>query len=114
VLLNRSAPVCVLVDHAPGDTFLGLPFRRRYDTAFPLNFKPRDAQTHGQGLGVTHVCLRVPAGYGVTFPGRKMAEQFSPQSPEEVAFKGTSPDPVTSNESEPILELLRRSVNCVK
>jgi hypothetical protein len=27
---------CVLVDHAPGDVVLGLPFRRRYDTALPV------------------------------------------------------------------------------
>jgi hypothetical protein len=77
----------VLVDNAPGDVVLGLPFRRRYDSAFPANFTPRDGHAHGQGLGVTHMCLGVPVGYAVKFPTRKMAEQSAPQSPEESAFK---------------------------
>jgi hypothetical protein len=40
-----------------------------------------------QGLGVTHVCLGVPKGFGVSFPTRKMQEGFSPQGPADVEFR---------------------------
>jgi hypothetical protein len=78
---------CVLVDHAPGDVVLGLSFWLRYDAAFPPRFKPRQGSMHGQGLGVTHVCLGVPPGFGVSFPSRAVAESHAPKRPEEVAFK---------------------------
>ena len=78
---------CVLVDNAPGDIVLGLPFRRRYDAALPAGYKPRNAPAHGQGMGVTHICLGVPLGYGVSFPGRKFEQQVAPRKPHETEFK---------------------------
>jgi hypothetical protein len=77
---------CVVVDQAPGDIVLGSPFRRRFDTALPEKFKPTPAP-HGQGMGVTHVCLGVPEGYGVQFPSAGMRKGFHPRAPAEVAFK---------------------------
>jgi hypothetical protein len=78
---------CVLVDKAPGDIVLGLCFRRRYDAALPLDFKPTGSAPHGQGIGATHVCLGIPQGFGVSFPTRKLQDRFAPATPSQVAFK---------------------------
>ena len=97
---------CVVVDNASGDLVLGLPFRRRYDTALPFAFKPRQGPDHGQGLEVTHVCLGVPEGYGVSFPSRKLAERFEPKRPAEVSFKQVLPvKPTWQNWRQPGKEL---------
>ena len=46
-----------------------------------------NAPAHGQGMGVTHICLGVPLGYGVTFPGRRFEQQAAPRKQHETEFK---------------------------
>jgi hypothetical protein len=77
---------CLVVPHAPGDIVLGLPFRRRYDIALPLKFKVPSAGVHQNGLGVTHTCLGVPKGYGVSFP-RALEARHQTAHPSTVAFR---------------------------
>ena len=83
-LLHAVYPVrCVVVDHAPGDIVLGLPFRRRYDVPTPYKFKAKHSPNK-QGMGVTHVNLGVPKGFGVSLPPglSKRLEQSDPASVE--------------------------------
>ena len=62
-------------------------FRRRYGAALPAGYKPRNAPAHGQGMGVTHICLGVPLGYGVSFAGRRFEQQAAPRKQHETEFK---------------------------
>ena len=76
---------CVVVDHAPGDIVLGLPFRRRYDVPAPLRFKLK-VNSSKQGMGVTHVTLGVPKGYGVSFPSG-LAKSVTDSTPAEQSYR---------------------------
>ena len=77
---------CLVVEHAPGDVVLGLPFRRRYDVALPSKFRVPSAGTHQTAVGVTHACLGVPNGYGVSFP-RALAARYSDERPANIAYR---------------------------
>jgi hypothetical protein len=72
-----------VVDNAPGDIVLGLPFRRRYDVPTPHKFQAKHNPTQ-QGMGVTHMVLGVPKGFGVSLPPgiSKRMEEADPSSVE--------------------------------
>jgi hypothetical protein len=77
---------CLVVEHAPGEVVLGLPFRRRYDVAMPPNFRVPSAGAHQTAVGVTHACLGVPKGYGVSFP-RALAARYANQHPADMEYR---------------------------
>jgi hypothetical protein len=77
---------CLVVENAPGDVVLGLPFRRRYDVAMPRNFLVAAAGAHQTAVGVTHACLGVPKGYGVSFP-RALAARTSSHNPADMEYR---------------------------
>jgi hypothetical protein len=77
---------CLVVEHAPGDVVLGLPFRRRYDVAMPPKFRVPSAGAHQTAVGVTHACLGVPKGYGVSFP-RALAARYANHNPADMEYR---------------------------
>lgn len=70
---------CTLVNHAPAEVLLGLPFRRRYDMPFPAGYPAQ------QATGVTSMCLGVPPGYGLCFP-KALRRRFVGQDPTRTGF----------------------------
>jgi hypothetical protein len=76
---------CVVVDSAPGDVVLGLPFRRRYDVQAPYKVVANHKHD-GQGLGVTHLTLGVPEGYGVSYPAQ-LAQKWADTEPAAKQYK---------------------------
>ena len=71
---------CLLVDHAPTDIVLGLSFRRKHNTAWPERFRG------DQTMGVTNICLGVPAGYGLYFP-KALQKSHRDKDPAATGFK---------------------------
>jgi hypothetical protein len=53
----------LVVEKAPGDGMLGLPFRCQYNVATPPNFCVASAGAHQTAVRVSHACLGVPKGY---------------------------------------------------
>lgn len=68
-----------LVNHAPAEVVMGMPFRRRYDMPFPAGYPAQ------QATGVTSMCLGVPPGHGLYFP-KALRRRFVGQDPTRTDF----------------------------
>ena len=77
---------CLVVEQAPGEMVLGLPFRRRYGVALPAKFRVPSAGTHQTAVGVTYACLGVSKGYGNEFP-RALAARYADKQPSDIAYR---------------------------
>jgi hypothetical protein len=75
-----------VVEQAPGDVGLGLPFGRCYDGAMPPNFRVASAGARLTAVGVTHACLGVPKGYGVSL-SRALAARNSELNPADMEYR---------------------------
>jgi hypothetical protein len=76
---------CAVVDNAPGDIVLGLSFRRSYDVPTPHKFQAKHNPTQ-QGMGVTHMVLGVPKGFGVSLPPG-VSKRMGEADPSSVEYK---------------------------
>jgi hypothetical protein len=52
----------------------------------PTHFREATAEAHQTAVGLTHACLGVPNGHGVSFP-RSLANRYANQNPADMKYR---------------------------